>query len=131
MIPRFRSVLCALALSGALWVPGAIHAAQNRAPDNSATNKQDRDSSRPTADQAKNNMSDREMMRHIRRDVVRDKSLSTYAHNVKIIANNGKVTLRGPVRSDEEKRTIEEHASKYAGDGNVTNELTVKQESQQ
>ena len=131
MIPRFRSALCALALSGALWVPGAIQAAQNRAPDNSATNKQDRDSSRPTADQAKNNMSDREMMRHIRRDIVRDKSLSTYGHNVKIIANNGKVTLRGPVRSDEEKRTIEEHARKYAGDGNVTNEVTVLQESRQ
>ncbi len=130
MIPRFRSALCALALSGALWAPGAIQPAQNRAPDNSATNKQDRDSSRPTADQAKNNVSDRDMMRHIRRDVVRDKSLSTYGHNVKIIANNGKVTLRGPVRSEEEKHTIEEHARKYAGDGNVTNEVTVKQESQ-
>jgi osmotically-inducible protein OsmY len=75
-------------------------------------------------------MSDRDMMRHIRRDIVRDKSLSTYGHNVKIIANNGKVTLRGPVRSEEEKHTIEEHARKYAGDGNVTNEVTVKQESQ-
>jgi len=131
MIPRFRSVLCALALSGALWAPGGIQAAQNRASDNSATNKQDRDSSRPTADQAKSNMSDRDMMRHIRRDIVRDKSLSTYGHNVKIIANNGKVTLRGPVRSEEEKRTIEEHARKYAGDGNVTNEVTVLQESRQ
>ena len=95
MILRFRSAVCALTLAGALWVPGAVQASQNRAPDNSATNKQDRDSSRPTADQAKNNMSDRDLMRHIRRDVVRDKSLSTYGHNVKIIANNGKVTLRG------------------------------------
>src|SRR6185312_9860395 len=128
MIPRFRSVLCALALSGALWAPGGIQAAQNRAPDNSATNKQDRDSSRPTADQAKNNMSDRDMMRHIRRDIVRDKSLSTYGHNVKIIANNGKVTLRGPVRSGDEKQAIEGYARKYAGAGNVTNELTVKED---
>ncbi len=131
MIPRFRSAVCALALSGALWAPGTIRAAQNRAPDNSATNKQDRDSSRPTADQANNNMSDRDMMRRIRRDIVRDKSLSTYGHNVKVIANNGKVTLRGPVRSEEEKRAIEEHARKYAGDANVTNEVTVTEESRQ
>ena len=60
-----------------------------------------------------------------------DKSLSTDGHNVKIISTNGKVTLRGPVRSEVEKRAIEEHARKYAGEGNVTNEVTVKEESRQ
>jgi osmotically-inducible protein OsmY len=102
--------------------------AQNRPPDDTAVNKQDRDARRPTADQAKNNMSDRDVMRHIRQDVVHDKSLSTYGHNVKIIADHGHVTLRGPVRSEDEKRAIEEHARKYAGDGNVSNELTVKED---
>ena len=126
----FKSAFCAVIVSGTLSLlgPGGIAAAQNREPDNTAVNKQDRDASRPTADQSKNNMSDREIARRIRRDVVRDKSLSTYGHNVKIIAKSGRVTLRGPVHSEDEKRAIEEHARKYAGDGNVTNEVTVKED---
>jgi hyperosmotically inducible periplasmic protein len=124
MIRSFQSVVCGLVLSGALLVPSTLPAGQN--PDNAAANKQDRNTTQPTADQAKNTTSDREMMQRIRRDIVDDKSLSTYAHNVKIIAKNGKVTLRGPVHSDDEKRTIEEYARKVAGEGNVTSELTVK-----
>jgi osmotically-inducible protein OsmY len=124
----FTSVLCGFVLSGALLSPSAIYAAQNHAPDNTAVNKQDRDAQQPTADQSKNNRSDRELARQIRRDVVHDKSLSIYGHNVKIIVDHGKVTLRGPVHSEDEKRVIEEYARKYAGDGNVTNELTIKED---
>lgn len=124
----FKSMLCGFVLSGALLAPSAIYAAQNRAPDNTAVNKHDRDTQRPTADQAKNNKSDRDLEKRIRRDVVHDKSLSTYGHNVKIISDRGKVTLRGPVHSEEEKRAVEEHARKYAGDGNVSNELMVKED---
>lgn len=71
-------------------------------------------------------MADREIMQKIRRAVVEDKSLSTYAHNVKIVAQNGKVTLKGPVRSEEEKKAIEQKAIEVAGAGNVVNELTIK-----
>jgi hyperosmotically inducible periplasmic protein len=125
MLNKFAPVACVCALGAALMLPLN---AQNtsRPPDDSAVNKQDRNASAPTADRAKNNMSDRDMMKNIRHDVVNDKSLSTYGHNVKIIASHGKVTLRGPVHSDEEKRAIEEHARKYAGDGNVDNQLSVK-----
>lgn len=123
-----KSMLCNLALSGALFAPCAIYAAQNQAPDNTAVNKQDRGTGQRTADQAKNDKSDRDLEKHVRRDVIHDKSLSSYGHNVKIIADGGKVTLRGPVHSEDEKRAIEEHARKYAGDGNVNNELTVKQD---
>jgi osmotically-inducible protein OsmY len=115
-------------LSGALLAPAASNAAQSHAPDNTAVNKQYRDSQRPMADQAKDNRSDRNLAEQIRRDVVHDKSLSTYGHNAKIIADNGKVTLRGPVRSEDEKQAIEGYARKYAGAGNVTNELTVKED---
>jgi len=101
---------------------------QQPAPDNTKVNKRDRKSAEPTADQAKNNLSDREMMRQIRRDVVKDKSLSTYGHNVKIISQHGKVTLKGPVSSEDEKQTVAQYARKVAGDENVTNELTVKSE---
>lgn len=100
--------------------------AQNAAPDNTKVNKRDRSSAEPTADQAKENHSDRQVMQEIRKAVVGDKSLSTYAHNVKIIAQDGKVTLKGPVRSEEEKNTIEAKAVSVAGQGNVTNQLTVK-----
>jgi osmotically-inducible protein OsmY len=99
-----------------------------KAPDNSSVNKRDKGESAPTADQAKNNLSDRQIMAHIRRDVVKDKNLSTYAHNVKIIAQHGKVTLKGPVNSEDERRAIEEHARKYVGTENVTNDLSVKAE---
>jgi len=127
---HLKSLIGAVALSGALLAPIKIQARQDAtpAPDNSKMNKRDRSTVEPTADQAKNNLSDREVMREIRNAVVSDKSLSTYGHNVKIISQHGKVTLKGPVNSDDEKHVIEQHARKVAGDENVTNELTVKHE---
>jgi osmotically-inducible protein OsmY len=95
-------------------------------PDNTKVNERDRTKGASTADQAKDNMSDRDMMQKIRQSVVGDSSLSTYAHNVKIIAQHGKVTLKGPVRSEEEKKTLERMAADVAGAGNVVNEITIK-----
>ena len=125
-----KSIVGVMALSSAFLLPVSVEAWQDSppAPDNSKVNKRDRKKSEPTADQAKNNLSDREVMRQIRRAVVSDKSLSTYGHNVKIISRHGKVTLKGPVKSDDEKQTVEQYARKVAGDENVTNELTVKTE---
>ena len=54
-----------------------------------------------------------------------DKSLSTYAHNVKIVTHNGNVTLNGVVRSEDEKSAIEMKAANIAGQSKVTNELKV------
>jgi osmotically-inducible protein OsmY len=95
-------------------------------PDNTKMNRQNRKSAQPNADQAKNNKSDIQIMRDIRRAIVKDKSLSTYGHNVKVIAKNGQVTLKGPVHSDDEKNAIQKDAESVAGDGKVTNEITVK-----
>ena len=125
MLKRMMPTMCVLALSAATMLPLSAQDTQ-RAPDNTAVNKQDRDTNSPTADKAKNNMSDRDMMKNIRREVVADKSISTYGHNVKIISQHGQVTLRGPVHSEDEKKAIEEHARKYAGDGHVDNQITVK-----
>ena len=66
--------------------------ASAQAPDNTKVNERDRSKSQPTADQAKNTLSDRDIMQNIRKAVVADKSLSTYGHNVKIISTHGKVT---------------------------------------
>jgi hypothetical protein len=99
--------------------------AQDHDPDNTRMNQRDRSSSEVTADQQKENRSDRDLARQIRRSITQDKSLSTYAHNVKIIAQNGSVTLKGPVRSAEEKRAVEEKAVEVAGEGHVKNEIQV------
>jgi osmotically-inducible protein OsmY len=104
----------------------SVSAIAQNAADNTGTNKGNDSVTAPTADHAKNDLSDRDLMKHIRQDVVNDKNLSGYAHNVKIIAQRGRVTLRGPVRSEEEKHTVEAYARKYAGDGNVLDEITVK-----
>ena len=60
-----------------------------------------------------------------------DKTLSTYAHNVKIVSQDGHVTLKGPVRSDEEVKSVEAAATKVAGAGHVSNELTVASRTRQ
>jgi hyperosmotically inducible protein len=96
--------------------------AQQAAPDNTKTNK---DQSAPTADDQKMNASDREITQKIRKSIHQDGSLSTYAHNIKIISQNGKVTLRGPVRSEDDKKNLQAKAVAVAGDGNVTNLLEI------
>lgn len=95
---------------------------QQTAPDNTKKNK---DQTSPTADQQKINPSDRAITQKIRKAVHDDTSLSTYAHNIKIIAQDGKVTLRGPVRSEDEKRNLQAKAVAVAGKENVTNQLEV------
>jgi hyperosmotically inducible periplasmic protein len=112
-----------LILTGVL-VPGTtgIFAQQ---PDNTKMNQADRSNDQPTADQQKNNPSDRQLTQHVRQAIMGDKSLSTYAHNVKIISQNGVVTLKGPVRSDDEKRAIEAKADEVAGKDKVVSEMTV------
>lgn len=112
-----------LALSASVLAsPSIRYQDPQTAPDNSKMNK---DLSAPTADQQKMNPADRATTQKIRQAIHQDKSLSTYAHNVKIITQNGMVTLRGPVRSDDEKSNIEAKAVTVAGQGNVTNQLEV------
>jgi osmotically-inducible protein OsmY len=110
---------------GCSWSVSAAPQSPPPAADNTKTNEANRTSG-PTAGQAKDNPSDREIMQKIRKSVMDDKSLSTYGHNVKIIAQHGHVTLKGPVRSEEEKRVIEEKATEVAGSGNVDNQITIK-----
>lgn len=82
-----------------------------------------------TADQQKENGTDRNLVKKIRQSLVNDKSLSTYAHNVKVVAQGGQVTLKGPVRSEEEKRSVEAKAIEIAGVGRVTNEIRIAADS--
>ena len=96
-------------------------------PDNTKVNKRDRNSSEPTADQQKMNPADRELTKKIRQAIMADKSLSTYAHNVKVISQNGAVTLKGPVKSDDEKKAIVAKAVAVTGSSDkVTDQISVK-----
>lgn len=96
-----------------------------QAPDNTSANKGDANSNVKTADSQKVDPADNDLTKKIRSAIYQDKSLSTYAHNIKIISRNGSVTLKGPVRSDDEKANIEAKAVEIAGEGNVHNKLTI------
>lgn len=91
-------------------------------PDNTNANKQ----GGATADQQKETPADRELAQKIRKSIANDKSLSTYAHNVRVIVRDGMVTLKGSVQSEDEKKSIGTKAAEVAGADKVQNELTVK-----
>jgi osmotically-inducible protein OsmY len=97
--------------------------ASQTAPDNSKQNKNQQD----TADNQTNAKSDRLITAQIRKAIVGDKSLSTYAHNVKIITVNGAVTLKGPVSSEAEKQKVVADATSVVASDKLTDQLTVKQ----
>ena len=97
-------------------------------PDNTKVNERDRNAGEATADQQKTNATDQQMTKKIRQSVMADKSLSTYAHNIKIISQNGTVTLKGPVKSDDEKKSLVAKAVAVAGSADkVTDQISVKQ----
>lgn len=92
------------------------------APDNTAHNK----NQKVTADTQSNAKSDLEITAKVRRAIIADSGLSTYAHNVKIITSNGVVTLKGPVNSEEEKQKVGADAAGVTSADAVHNKLTVK-----
>lgn len=94
--------------------------------DNTGMNVRDKNGATRTPQKQTNRDADRKLLATIRRAVTRDKTLSTSAHNVKIVATGGVVTLRGPVRSEGEKAKIETLAQHVAGVASVENQLDVK-----
>jgi osmotically-inducible protein OsmY len=99
----------------------------NAAPDNTANNQPDHAASATTADQQGNGKSDLQLTASIRRSIVADGSLSTYAHNVKIVVQNGVATLKGPVRTAEEKAAIEAKAAAVVGQDHVVDQIEIAQ----
>jgi osmotically-inducible protein OsmY len=121
IIPSLGLVLALFGSQGSLWAQDPPETQQpadksaQAAPDNTAKNQRDRSKSELTADQQKENKTDRELSQQVRKALMGDKSLSTYAHNIKVIARNGEITLKGPVKSDEEKQAVEAKAAEVAG----------------
>ena len=95
--------------------------------DNTRVNRRDRNTGEVTADQQKVNASDQELTKKIRQSVMADKSLSRDAHNIKIISQNGAVTLKGPVKSDDEKKAVMAKAVAVVGSSDkVTDQISVQ-----
>jgi hyperosmotically inducible periplasmic protein len=113
-----RQLLLTLAMGALLYA---------QAPDNTKTNQRDRNGG-ATADDQKMSKEERELAQKIRKSVYEDKTLSTYAHNVKILVQGETVTLKGPVRSEAERETVEQKAIAVAGAKNVVNQLDIAPE---
>ena len=124
-----KKIALTLVLSSALLGLGSAAMAQDSttvAPDNTAINVRDRARNAMTAGEQSSAKSDVELTREIRQAVVKDDSLSMLAHNVKIVAANGAVTLRGPVKTEQEKVAIASKAQAIAGPNKVDNQLEVE-----
>ena len=97
----------------------------NNEPDNSGVNVRERDANAKTPIDQNENQSDVDITAAIRKRVMAAK-LSTNAENAKVITQNGKVTLRGPVKSADEKKQIEDIAKDVAGPSNVESHIEVE-----
>ena len=95
-------------------------------PDNTKVNQRDTNSAALTPMDQSNSQADLKITQQIRQAVMADGTLSFTAKNVKIITQGGKVTLRGPVKSEQERNNIEAAARKVAGVAQVDNQLEVK-----
>jgi hyperosmotically inducible protein len=121
------SILCAgaqTALSQSTTTP-ALADRSSVPADNSKSNKVDPSNSTATADAQMNDSSDVSITQRIRKSLMADTSLSTYAHNVKIVTVNGHVTLNGVVRSEVERTTVEAKAVSVVGQSSVVNDLKI------
>jgi hyperosmotically inducible periplasmic protein len=118
--------LVLIAVLGALSPASPSSRPSEQSPESAQPNYPSKSPSAASADQQAQSTKDRELARKIRRSVVTDKSLSIRAHNIKIIAKNGTVTLRGAVRSDQEKNAVTAKAIQLAGANNVKDEISVK-----
>jgi hyperosmotically inducible periplasmic protein len=98
---------------------------QTAEPDNSGRNVRDRSGDTKTPGDQSENEADRTITQNIRQAITADDSFSTNAKNVKIITNDGTVTLRGPVKSEKEKAEIEAKAKQVAGVKRVDNQLEI------
>jgi hyperosmotically inducible protein len=124
-VPIFA--LATFLAAGSAWATPVPQDGQTQ-PDNTKVNQRDKNPGEATADNQKGNADDLALTAKIRKAVMADKSLSTYAHNIKIISQNGTVTLKGPVQSDAEVKALMAKAADATGSASkVVNQLDVKQ----
>jgi hyperosmotically inducible protein len=130
LIPLFASILIAYSSQGqqATPTPRDPTASDSTEADNTKRNSSEQNKDTDTAEKQSNSKDDLALTQKIRQAVMKDGSLSMSAKNVKIIARDGKITLKGPVESQQEKDAIATKAGEIAGKGNIDNQLEVKAE---
>ena len=119
-----KRILLALACLSAVSL--VAMAADEKKPDNTATNERDRSGETQTSGDQSNSSTDLKITQAIRQALMKDSELSTTAKNIKIITDNGQVTLRGPVKNAQEKAKIDQLARSAAGGAKIDDQLDVK-----
>jgi osmotically-inducible protein OsmY len=94
--------------------------------DNTAINERDRSGESQTSGDQANNSADLKITQAIRQALMKDSELSMTAKNIKVITNNGHVTLRGPVKTAQEKAKIDQLARSASGGAKIDDQLDVK-----
>jgi hyperosmotically inducible protein len=131
LVPLFSTLLMVYSSQGQQATPSPGEAASDStAADNTKRNSSEQNKSTETAEKQSNSKDDLALTQQIRQAVMQDGSLSINGKNVKIISQDGKVSLKGPVDSQREKDTIAAKAREIAGKDKVDNQLEVKTEKQ-
>ena len=128
LLPIFASMLVVYSSQGqqAKATPSNPAASDSTEADNTQRNSSEQNKDTNTAEKRSSSKDDLALTQKIRQAVMKDGSLSMNAKNVKIIAQNGKITLKGPVESQQEKDAIATKAGEIAGKDNVDDQLEVK-----
>ena len=121
-----KQTLLALACLGALSLDAFATDNEKAKPDNTATNERDRSGETKTSGDQSNNSADLKITQAIRRALMKDRELSTTAKNIKVVTANGQVTLRGPVKTAQEKAKVDQIARSAAGGAQIDDQLEVK-----
>jgi hyperosmotically inducible periplasmic protein len=121
-----KRTLVALACLSALSLAAFAADNEKSKPDNTATNERDRSGETKTSGDQSNSSADLKITQSIRRALMKDRELSTTAKNIKVITANGQVTLRGPVKTAQEKAKVARIARSAAGRVQIDDQLDVK-----
>ena len=131
LLPLYASFLMVYASQGQQATPtpaDRVTSSDTTGADNTKRNSSEENKNTENAEKQSNSKDDLALTQKVRQAVMNDRSLSMNAKNVKIIARDGKITLKGPVDNQLEKATIATHAGQIAGEGNIDNQLEVKAE---
>jgi hyperosmotically inducible periplasmic protein len=121
-----KRTILALACLSAVSLAALAADNEKTKPDNTAVNERDRSGETHTSVDQSNSTADLKITQSIRQALMKDSELSTTAKNVKIITNNGQVTLRGPVKNAQEKAKIDQLAKSAASGAKIDDQLEVK-----
>jgi hyperosmotically inducible periplasmic protein len=105
----------------------AMAADDKTKPDNTAINERDRSRETQTSGDQSNSSADLKITQAIRQALMKDDELSMTAKNIKVITANGQVTLRGPVKTAQEKAKIDQIVKSAAGGAQIVDQLEVKE----